>query len=193
MLEYLPQGVGRALRGLRSGVDELVWATPAVDAAPDVIVLTSSAFQDGEAMPSRYTQDGPLKLSPPLAWRGAPSEAAAAVLIVEDADSPTPAPLVHAIAWNLPVADEIEEGALGPADRPMDRTGGRLGWNALHRLGWLAPDPPPGHGPHRYVFQLYALDRPLSFGRPPGRREVAAALKGRVCAKGRLIGVYERI
>jgi hypothetical protein len=188
MLEHLPQGLGRALRGLRSGLDELVWASPVAETAPDVMVVTSSAFLDGETMPSRYTQDGPLKCSPPLAWRGAPVEAAAAALIVEDADSPTPTPLVHAIAWNLPVADDIEEGALAATAGRDDK----LGWNAFHRQGWLPPDPPPGHGPHRYVFQMFALDRPLSFDKPPGRKELVAALKGRVCAKGRLIGTYER-
>lgn len=188
MLEHLPHGFGRALRGLRSGVDELVWTMPDADAAPDVIVVTSPAFLDGEPMPSRYTQDSRLKCSPPLAWRGAPIEAAAAVLIVEDPDSPTPVPLVHAVAWNLPVADDIEEGALNPTDG----TAGRLGWNSFHKLGWLAPDPPPGHGPHRYVFQVFALDRPLSFDKTPTRKEVVAALKGRICAKGRLTGTYER-
>jgi Raf kinase inhibitor-like YbhB/YbcL family protein len=188
MLEHLPQGLGRALRGLRSGVDELVWASPVAEAAPDVMVVTSSAFLDGETIPSRYTQDGSLKASPPLAWRGAPAQAASAVLIVEDADSPTPTPLVHAIAWNLPVADDIEEGALSPNKGRMDR----LGWNAFHKQGWLPPDPPPGHGAHRYVFQMFALDRPLTFDKPPGRKELVAALKGRVCAKGRLIGTYER-
>jgi len=189
MLEHLPHGVGRALRGLRSGLDELVWTNLAADAAPDVVVVTSPAFQDGEPMPSRYTQDGRLRRSPPLAWRGAPVAAAAAVLIVEAADSPTPTPVVHALAWNLPIADEIVVGALSP----IDGAAGHLGWNSFHKLGWLPPDPPPGHGPHRYVFQVFALDRPLSFDRTPGRREIAAALKGRVCARGRLIGTYERI
>jgi Raf kinase inhibitor-like YbhB/YbcL family protein len=188
MLEHLPHGVGRALRGLRSGLDGLVWASPVAEAAPDVMVLTSSAFLDGESIPSRYTQDGSSKASPPLAWRGAPVQAAAAALIVEDADSPTPTPLVHAIAWNLPAADDIEEGALGARDGRTDR----LGCNTFRKLGWLPPDPPPGHGPHRYVFQMFALDRPLSFDKPPGRKELLAALKGRVCAKGRLIGTYER-
>jgi Raf kinase inhibitor-like YbhB/YbcL family protein len=169
-------------------LDELVWTTPAAVAAPEGVVVTSPAFLDGEPMPSRYTQDGRLKQSPPLAWRGAPIEAAAAVLIVEDADSPTPTPLIHALAWNLPVADEIGEGALSPTDGAQ----ARLGWNAFHRLGWLPPDPPPGHGAHRYVFQVFALDRPLNFERPPSRKEIMAAMKGRICAKGRLVGTYER-
>jgi Raf kinase inhibitor-like YbhB/YbcL family protein len=187
MLEHLPQGVGRALRGLRSGLDELVWSSPAAVNAPETLTVASPAFLDGAALPALYTQDGE-KLSPPLAWRGAPIEAACVVVVVEDADSPTPAPLVHAIAWNLPVAYDMAAGEMsGPAEARE-----HLGWNAFHQAAWLAPDPPPGHGPHRYVFQVFALDRPLSLDRTPGRREIVAALKGRVCAKGRLIAVYER-
>jgi Raf kinase inhibitor-like YbhB/YbcL family protein len=189
MLEHLPQGVGRVLRGLRSGLDELVWNSPAADVAPETLIVTSPAFRDGAPMPVRFTQDGPLKLSPPLIWRGAPVEAAACVLIVEDADSPTPVPLVHALAWNLPVADEIGEGELNPEDSHPEH----LGWNSFHKLGWLPPDPPPGHGPHRYMFQVFAVDRPLQFDKTPGRREILAALKGRVCAKGRLVATYERL
>jgi Raf kinase inhibitor-like YbhB/YbcL family protein len=189
MLERLPQGVGRALRGLRTGLGELVWASPVVDGAPDIMTVESAAFGDGEPMPARFTQDGPDRLSPPLAWRGAPVQAAAVVLVVEDADGPTPVPIVHAIAWNLPVADRIEAGDL----RPQEGRAERLGWNSFHRLGWLPPDPPPGHGPHRYAFQVFAVDRPLNFDRPPGRREILSALKGRVCARGRLIGAYERL
>jgi Raf kinase inhibitor-like YbhB/YbcL family protein len=188
MLEHLPHGFGRALRGLRTGLDELVWASPAADSAPSVMTVESSAFEDGEPMPVRFTQDSPTKLSPPLAWSGAPLQAAAVVLVVEDADSPTPVPIVHAIAWNLPVAGRLEEGALAPHEGGPEH----LGWNNFRRLGWLAPDPPPGHGPHRYAFQVFAVDRPLSFDRIPGRRELLAALKGRICARGRVIGTYER-
>jgi Raf kinase inhibitor-like YbhB/YbcL family protein len=187
MLEHLPNGLGRALRNVRSGLDELVWACPAAETAPDILTVESSAFGDGEPLPIRYTQDGE-RLSPPLAWHGAPVEAACVLLIVEDADSLTPQPLVHAIAWNLPIADTIEAGELSQPPSERDH----LGWNSFHQADWLAPDPPPGHGPHRYVFQVFALDRPLSLDRTPGRKEILAALKGRVCAKGRLIGTYER-
>jgi phosphatidylethanolamine-binding protein (PEBP) family uncharacterized protein len=189
MLEHLPQGVGRVLRGLRIGLDELAWAAPQVEAAPETLNVFSPSFADGEPIPVSYTLDGPRRLSPPLGWSGAPEAAAAAVLIVEDADSLTPAPMVHALAWNLPIADEIEAGELSPHSAYP----GRLGWNSYHKLGWLPPDPPPGHGPHRYVFQVFVIDRPLQLERTPGRREILAAMKGRVSAKGRLIGTYERL
>ncbi len=60
------------------------------------IEVASLAFADHAPIPARYTADGD-GLSPPLAWRALPPEASAVVLLVEDADSPTPNPLVHAI------------------------------------------------------------------------------------------------
>ena len=78
----------------------------------------------------------------------------------EDADSPTPHPLVHAIAWNLPGRDAyLPAGALrGPT---AHGDGHALGLNSLLRAEYLPPDPPPGHGPHRYDREQpwYTFDR----------------------------------
>jgi hypothetical protein len=120
-----------------------------------------------------------------------PDAATSVALLVEDADSPTPHPLVHAIAVGLPRGDgSLQTGALdGGDDTPDDA---RLGRNSYLRLGWLPPDPPPGHGPHRYAFQVFALggDQPLPDS--PGRDAVMALLEKRAIASGLLIGTYER-
>jgi phosphatidylethanolamine-binding protein (PEBP) family uncharacterized protein len=57
---------------------------------------------------------------------------------------------------------------------------------------WLPPDPPVGHGQHRYVFQVFALDTVPRFEARPGRAELLDKIKGHVIAKGLLIGTYER-
>jgi phosphatidylethanolamine-binding protein (PEBP) family uncharacterized protein len=57
---------------------------------------------------------------------------------------------------------------------------------------WLPPDPPPGHGAHRYVFQVFALDIVPRFEARPGRTELLNKIRGHVIAKGMLIGTYER-
>lgn len=75
----------------------------------------SAAFNDYAPIPRRYTADGE-GISPPLHWNDAPAEAASLLLIVEDPDTPTPQPLVHAIVINLPRGDgSLEEGALRSA------------------------------------------------------------------------------
>ena len=55
-----------------------------------------------------------------------------------------------------------------------------------------APSPPPGHGPHRYAFQVFALDGQPQFRVTPGRGALMRALAGHVLAFGQVIGTYER-
>ncbi|WP_426000483.1 hypothetical protein [Caulobacter sp. DWR1-3-2b1] len=57
----------------------------------------------------------------------------------------------------------------------------------------MPPDPPTGHGPHLYAFQIFAPDRRLDFDHPPGRKAVVEAVTGHVLAKGVLVGAYERV
>lgn len=188
MLEKIPGSLGHALSGARAGMDKLVWAE-ADAAAPETITVTSSAFADGAALPASCTEDG-AGLSPPLAWRGAPEDAAALLLIVEDADSPTPKPILHLLAYDVPAGETaIGEGALNPGHAGL---AGRLGKNSFGKSGWLPPDPPTGHGAHRYVFQLFALDRALALESGADKKDVLSELAGKVLARGRLIGTYER-
>lgn len=185
MLEKVPAGVGRALRNWRAGADRLASNDAAFSEVPVTIEVRSPAFANDGAMPARYCADGP-GLSPPLDWR-LQSDAASLVLIVEDADSPTREPLVHAIAWKLRPGDRrLPEGTL--SSEPSTATGR----NSYLRTDWLPPDPPTGHGPHRYAFQLFALDRPLDFDGTPGRTALLDAMRGHVLARGMLVGTYER-
>ena len=67
--------------------------------------LVSSAFEEGGAIPKKYTCEG-QDVSPPLAWSGVPQGAKSLVLIVDDPDAPDPkAPKmtwVHWVLYNLP-------------------------------------------------------------------------------------------
>ncbi len=190
MLEKLPSAVGRALDNVRPGMKSTVFFQDVIIDAPETITVTSAAFKDGMPIPVSYTQDGD-RLSPPLAWTGIPNGTRSVALLIEDADSPTPHPLVHTIAWNLPPDDyELAAGAL----RATKTEGGKLdlGKNSFFCAEYLPPDPPPGHGPHRYVFQIFALDRQLTLKEKPGRHEVVEAMKGHVLAKGCILGTYQR-
>jgi Phosphatidylethanolamine-binding protein len=44
---------------------------------------------------------------------------------------------------------------------PSPVSGLKHGKGALGHRGWAGPRPPPSHGRHSYVFQLFALDHPL--------------------------------
>lgn len=190
MLEKLPDEVGRALRGVRAGYEKIVSEDEQFIGAPQTVLLQSPAFQDGGEIPARYTGDGD-GLSPPLRWSGIPVEASSVVVIVEDADAPTPEPLVHLLAWDLPAkSDGFDEGAFR-SPRHAGRVDG-VGRDAFTSLGWLPPDPPRGHGPHLYVFQIFALDRQLDVADPPGRSTLKKLMAGHVLARGVLLGSYER-
>ena len=69
------------------------------------LTLTSSAFQAGGKIPSRYTCEGD-NVSPPLAIDGVPGGAKSLALIIDDPDAPDPqAPKrvwVHWVVHNLP-------------------------------------------------------------------------------------------
>lgn len=191
MLEKLPEVVGHVLSGVRAGLDEIAFNTLGLRAGHGTLQVASLAFADHAPIPARYTADGE-GLSPPLSWTGVPAEARSLVLIVEDADSPTPSPLVHAIAVDLPPGDgALAEGAL-TEDEDDGPEAVHVGRNSYLRTAWLPPDPPPGHGVHRYAFQLYALAEGPAFSEAPGRDELLDAVRARALASGLLIGTYER-
>lgn len=190
MLEKIPAGLGHALRGVRAGYDKVVSEGDDFVHIPDTIALESPAFEDGGSIPPRFTADGE-KISPPLALRRAPDDAEGLVLIVEDPDAPAPDPLVHLLAWDLPPGvAELPEGEFkSPGHAGLEEN---LGRNAFQQTGWSPPDPPKGHGPHLYVFQVFALDRKLDFAHAPDRKAVVEAMRDHVLAKGVLVGTYER-
>jgi Raf kinase inhibitor-like YbhB/YbcL family protein len=190
MLENLPSALGRALSAIRPGTEKLAINDPdVVVPGTPILEVTSPAFADGGPIPKRYTADGE-GISPLLRWSDVPDRTAALMLLIEDADSPTPQPLVHAIVYDLPPdARSLEEGAL--SEPPSD--GARaMGRNSYLRTRYLPPDPPPGHGPHRYAFQIFAVDYRPSFSDAPGRGDLIDVLRRHVVAAGSLIGLYER-
>jgi hypothetical protein len=69
-----------------------------------------------------------------------------------------------------------------------------MGRDSLLTVGYLPPDPPSGHGMHRYAFEIFALDSTLRFntGLAPGRGQVVKWLIEYAIAKGMLIGLYGR-
>lgn len=190
MFEKLPDAVGHALREQRAGLDKIVFNQLKLRAGTAAMTVSSLAFADHAPIPALYTADGD-GTSPPLQWQGVPAAAASLILIVEDADSPTPQPLVHAIVADLPGQDGgLPEGAIDPASAEGEEA--TIGRNSFLQAAWLPPDPPPGHGVHRYAFQLFALSDGPAFDSTPGREAVVELLQERAIASGMLIGTYER-
>jgi Raf kinase inhibitor-like YbhB/YbcL family protein len=142
--------------------------------------ITSSAFQEGGNIPSKFTCDR-LDTSPALQITGVPSEAKSLVLIADDPDAPGGL-FTHWLIWNIPPqTNSIAEG-ITPK--------GVHGTNDFGKPGYKGPCPPPGA--HRYSFKIFALDRELELRALAKRSQVDAAMKGHVIGQGELIGRYER-
>ena len=192
MLEHIPAWLGRTLGNVRAGASKLAIVQPELGGRFEAIDLSSPAFAQDARLPPRFTADGE-GVSPPLVWGPLPQGTASLALLVEDADAPTPQPLVHAIVWGMAAdAGQLAEGAI-VADGAGDAETGDVGRNSYLSEGWLPPDPPTGHGEHRYVFQLFALDSGVEDpGVSPGRSALIRAMAGHVLAAGLLIGTYSR-
>lgn len=191
MLEKLPEVIGHVLREQRAGIDKTAFRRFDLRGGLNAIRVMSLAFADHAPIPALYTADGDGR-SPPLSWSGVPAAATSVVLLVEDADAPMPQPFVHAIAVDLPGGEDgaLAEGAL--SSEPGEGPALHLGRHSLLGSGWLPPDPPPGHGVHRYAFQLFALAGEGDFAETPGRDELIDAIAERAIASGCLLGTYER-
>jgi hypothetical protein len=149
--------------------------------------VSSSAFKDGQAIPSKYTCDGE-DVSPPLKWAGVPEAAKSVVLICDDPDAPV-GTWVHWVLFNLPAnITELEERV--PTTEALGN-GARQGTNDFKRIGYGGPCPPRGN-PHRYFFKLYALDEELDLKSGAAKRDVERAMEGHILAKGQVMATYKR-
>jgi Raf kinase inhibitor-like YbhB/YbcL family protein len=148
--------------------------------------LSSSAFQEGAAVPRQHTADG-KDTSPPLRWSGAPEATKHFALICDDPDAPR-GTWVHWVLFNLPAdTTELPEGV--PASATA--AGASQGKNDFGKLGYGGPSPPRGK-PHRYFFRLYALDAALDLQPGATRQQLEQAMKGHVLAEAQLMGTYQR-
>ncbi len=183
--------IGRLLRPLRSGTAKLAGNDPRVG-APLTIEVSSPEFARSTTMPARYR--GVDGINPPLRWSNVPSNARDLVLIVEDVDVPLPAPLVHTILYEMsPTKRGMDAGDIPNVQprNPERIAGASLGKGSAGR-GWLPVTPIPGHGPHRYVFQLFALDeKPPLHKKTLSKKELLATMAGHVIARGVTIGLAE--
>ena len=177
------------MRGVHAGEEKLVWNQPAVRAAPETIVLSSSGFQNGAVIPTRFAARSiGENQSPPLVWSNLPSRTAEIVLIMEDPDAPLPRPFVHLIAYGIPgELRQLPEGALGHEGPSL-----RFGKSTIGSQAYMGPRPMPAHGPHRYVIQILALNRPTKFQSAPNLKSFLKGVSGTVIGRGRLIGTFER-
>lgn len=162
----------------------LLAAAGATLEAPDAsgqLRLTSPAFRNGQPVPVAHTCDGANR-SPRLVWTGPPKGTRSFGLILDDPDAPG-GTFTHWTGWGI--GSRARSIAAG---RPLPIEG----LTSFGLTGYGGPCPPPGDGPHRYRFTLYALDRALRLEQGAARGALVVAMKGHVLRRAMLVGTYER-
>ena len=158
----------------------VTFALSPLTAGPARIKITSSAFQQGESIPAKFTCDG-TNNSPALQFREIPSLAKSLVLIMDDPDAPSGL-FTHWLVWNIdPKTETITEGSAPK---------GVQGRNDFGKTGYGGPCPPSGT--HRYFFKVFALDRELDLPAGAKPSQLDAQMRGHIIAQGELMGRYAR-
>lgn len=153
-----------------------------------LMTITSTAFADYGAIPTKYTCDG-QGINPPLTFTKVPAEAKSLVLLMDDPDVPkTIKPdgvFDHWVVYNIPtMLHEISENSV-----PQ---GVSQGLNGAGKEKYAGPCPPDRE--HRYFFKLYALDTTLQFDDPSKvtKQMVIDAMQRHIIEEATLVGVYNR-
>jgi len=167
-------------KAIIAGAFAIAVATTALFAAGGAkMKITSSAFQEGGDIPSKFSREGG-NVNPPLRIEGTPENAKSLVLIVDDPDAPVGL-FTHWLVWNIdPKTTEIPEKSLPK--------GAVQGTNDYPNLGYGGPQPPSGT--HRYYFKIFALDQTLDLRSGAKRQELDKAMNGHIIAQGQSMGRY---
>ncbi|MDQ4501479.1 YbhB/YbcL family Raf kinase inhibitor-like protein [Sinomonas sp. ASV322] len=133
--------------------------------------VASANFLDGETLAANQVSayfgvPGGKDFSPQLAWSGAPGGTKSYCVTVLDPDAPTGSGFWHWAVANIPATvGELPEGAGGSPDGTGPAaSGARLPDGAVELkndggfAGFVGAAPPEGHGPHRYIVTVHAVD-----------------------------------
>ncbi|RMI35944.1 YbhB/YbcL family Raf kinase inhibitor-like protein [Streptomyces triticirhizae] len=153
--------------------------------------VTSEEFQDGGALPEAQVYAGGNR-SPQLSWSGFPEGTRSFAVTCFDPDAPTGSGFWHWVLFDLPASvTELPAGA-GGADGSGLPAGAVTVRNDYGTRDFGGAAPPPGDGPHRYVFTVYAVDQEkLGPDENATPAQVGFMLRFHALGRARLIGEYE--
>lgn len=125
--------------------------------------LTSTDLTDGQEVPApqrsaAFGVPGGEDQSPALSWSGFPDATRSFALTMFDPDAPTASGFWHWAVLNIPAdVTSLDTGAGAQGSDSMPPGSVTLRNDAGYH-GFVGAGPPPGHGDHRYVFAVHALD-----------------------------------
>ncbi|CEJ57868.1 hypothetical protein PMG11_06546 [Penicillium brasilianum] len=121
------------------------------------------------------------------------------LLICEDIDLPIPCLVIHhGLFWAIPPsANTATPADVKEVDRSAKSRQTAAGWRFIpNPLGtaYGGAGAPYGHGSHRYVYTIVALNARLEFRHPEKvtKNDIKRAMVGKVVGWGQWIGTFER-
>ncbi|QDZ42619.1 YbhB/YbcL family Raf kinase inhibitor-like protein [Corynebacterium sp. sy039] len=116
--------------------------------------LHSDDFSHGDKLNDIHA--APQHISPHLAWSQLPEGTQSLAITCFDPDAPTAAGYWHWAVFNIPVS--VQEVSQGGSVDLAQLPGVTELENDAGTIGYYGPQPPAGHGPHRYLFAVHAVD-----------------------------------
>jgi Raf kinase inhibitor-like YbhB/YbcL family protein len=184
-------GAANTPRKMTSALDarKITFELTEAASAPNVITVKSSTFANMDGLPLKATAYD-KNISPDLRWSGVPRGTKSLVLMMEDPDSLSPKPFPHWLVANIPPSTRGLKAGIPNIERAI--RGALQGSNATSTTGYFGPKPPADGVAHRYNFQIFALNSKLNLPSGFNRQALVDAMRGKVIAKGRIVGMYER-
>lgn len=134
------------------------------DFLPEVpsFTVTSTDVAEGQTLPNPQVSGimgaGGEDVSPQLSWSGFPEGTQSFAVTCFDPDAPTASGFWHWAVANIPAG--VTELASGAGDGSGLPEGAVTLRNDAGSHRYIGAGPPPGHGPHRYMFAVHAVDVP---------------------------------
>lgn len=159
--------------------------------------VTSRDITGGAPMPAAHASGifgvpGGKDLSPHLAWSGFPEGTKSFAVTVFDPDAPTASGFWHWAVFDIPKeVTELASGAGSPDSKDLPQGAITLR-NDAGSARFVGAGPPAGHGPHRYIFVVHAVDVPsLGIGPDASPALLGFNLFTHTLARATLTGTFE--
>ena len=132
---------------------------------------------DKKIIPEKYSYEG-KNLSPSIELTRIPAKTKWLGVTMEDMGAGNGG-WVHWLVFNIPIGNTIREGYIP----------GVFGKNSWGKCEYGGPVCDPDKA-HRYTFTVFALSSPLNLVEGISKETFESAIKGRVLAKAKAVGIY---
>lgn len=131
--------------------------------------------------------------SPELGWKNAPEGTRSFAITMYDPDAPTGSGWWHWVVFDIPASTHELPGGAGTPGMPGMPSGAVQSMTDFGSAGYGGPCPPPGHGAHRYIITVHALDvERLGLDAKAGAPMVGFNLDQHTLAKASILFYYGR-